>query len=97
MENWKRAVIAGSIGAGALFFLKGKRHAGFLFSGIGLAALASEYPEQFRDIRRNLHKYVDQGSVLLEVSSRVGERIADATDGHNSHWYHSLVSEGIIR
>jgi hypothetical protein len=93
MENWKRAVIAGSIGVGVLFFLKKKRHAGFLFSGIGLAALASEYPEQFREIRRDLHKYVDQGSVLLEVSSRVGERIAEATDGHTSHWYRSLAGQ----
>ncbi len=93
MENWKRAVIAGSIGAGVLFFLKKKRHAGFLFSGIGLAALASEYPEQFREIRRNLHKYVDQGSVLLEVSSRVGERIAEVTGEHTSHWYRSLASQ----
>lgn len=93
MENWKRAVIAGSIGAGVLFFLKKKRHAGFLFSGVGLAVLASEYPEQFRDVRRNLHKYVDQGSALLEVSSRVGERIAEATDGRASHWYHSLVGQ----
>ena len=53
MENWKRAVIAGSVGAAALLLLKGKRPAAVLVGGVGLAVLASEYPDQFaQDSRR---------------------------------------------
>ena len=44
MENWKRAVIAGSAGAATILLLKGKRPAGVLVAGVGLAVLASEYP-----------------------------------------------------
>ena len=47
MENWKRAVIAGSVGAATMLLLKGKRPAAVLVGGVGLAVLASEYPNQF--------------------------------------------------
>ena len=51
MENWKRALIAGSAALSAICFIKGKRGGGLLFAGVSLATLASEYPEKFRDIR----------------------------------------------
>lgn len=81
MENWKRALIAGSVGAGLLLLWKGRKPAGLLCTGIGLAALASEYPEEFRQIRQNFNQYVEQGATLLEVSSRIGERLGQ---GHHS-------------
>ena len=76
MENWKRALIAGSIGASTLLFLKGKGGAGVLAAGVGLAVLASEYPEKFEEFRDDLPRYVERGSRFLEMVSRAGERLA---------------------
>src|SRR5512146_3049873 len=47
MTNWKRALVCSSLGAGALRLLTGRRPAGIAVSTVGLAVLASEYPEKF--------------------------------------------------
>jgi hypothetical protein len=91
MENWKLAIVAGAAGAGALLLLKGKKSAGLACTGIGLATLASEYPEEFRTVRDNFHEYVEHGAVLLDVASRIGERIAEASDSSASGWYRVLA------
>lgn len=80
MPNWKRALLAGTIGASAIFFLKGKNPAGVLFAGVSLAVLASEYPEHFERLRDDLPDYVDRATRFLETASRLGERLADATE-----------------
>ena len=64
MDNWKRAAIAGSVGAAVLLLMKGKRPAAVLVGGVGLAVLASEYPEKFEKIREDLPSYVRQGHAL---------------------------------
>jgi len=74
MENWKRVLIAGSTGLSVMCFLKRRRAGGFIFGGVALAALASEYPEDFREIRANLPLYLERGATLLTVASRIGER-----------------------
>ena len=51
MENWKRAVIAGSVGTAAMLALRGRRPAAILVGSVGVAGLASEYPDQFVRIR----------------------------------------------
>ena len=76
MENWKRAVIAGSAGAATILMLKGKRPAGVLVAGVGLAVLASEYPEKFENVRNALPDYFQSGMRLMEMISRAGEKIA---------------------
>ena len=68
MENWKRAVIAGSAGVATILMLKGKRPAGVLAAGIGLAVLASEYPEKFEQIREEIPSYVRQGMRFLDLT-----------------------------
>ena len=75
MENWKRAVIAGSAGAAALLLLKGKRPAAVLVGGVGLAVLASEYPNQFAKIREELPSYVRQGTKFLDLAMKIGSRL----------------------
>ena len=77
MENWKRAVIAGSAGAAALLLLKGKRPAAVLVGGVGLAVLASEYPNQFAQIREELPSYVRQGTKFLDLAMKIGNRIEE--------------------
>lgn len=91
MENWKKAVLAGSAGAAAIFLLKGNRTGGFIFGGVALAALASEYPETFAEIRDKLPYYIDRGTSLLEIASRIGERLADVSETRGSNWYEGLL------
>jgi len=64
MDSWKKAVVMGSIGAAAFLFMKRKYPAGVLATGVGLAVLASEYPEKFEKVKRSLPDYFErkQGS-----------------------------------
>jgi hypothetical protein len=80
MENWKRAVIAGSAGAATILVLKGKRPAGVLVAGVGLAVLASEYPEKFERIREEIPTYVRQGTRLLDLAMKIGARVSELVE-----------------
>ena len=91
MPHWKRALLAGSAAASAIMFLKKKRAAGVLLAGVGLATLASEYPGKFAQLRENLPDYVDRGTKFLDLVSRLGERLATATQRRGSEWYESLT------
>jgi hypothetical protein len=77
MDNWKRAVIAGSAAAAAVLVLKGKRPAAVLVGGVGLAVLASEYPNQFGKIREELPSYVRQGTKFLDLAMKIGNKIEE--------------------
>jgi hypothetical protein len=92
MENWKRAVVAGSLGASALFFLKGQKVGGVLTAGVGLAMLAAEYPERFEKIREEIPYYVDRGTKFLEVVTRVGERFAEMAETRGKSMWEELLS-----
>src|SRR5260370_37618288 len=61
MENWKRVLIAGSSGLRVMWFLKRRRAGGFIFGGVALAALASDYPEDFMTLRANLPPFPEPG------------------------------------
>ena len=78
MDGWKKALIAGSIGAATILFMKKKYPAGVLASGVGLALLASEYPEKFEKVRRSLPDYFDRGMQVMEMAARAGRRITEA-------------------
>ena len=75
MDGWKKAVVAGSIGAATVLFLKKKYPAGVLATGVGLAVLASEYPEKFEKVRKSLPDYFDRGMQVMEMAARAGKRI----------------------
>ena len=91
MPHWKRALLAGSAAASAILFVKKKRAAGVLLAGVGLATLASEYPEKFAELRENLPGYLERGTKFLDAVSRLGERLAAATQKRGSDWYESLT------
>ncbi|MBV9625136.1 MAG: hypothetical protein JOZ14_14280 [Acidobacteria bacterium] len=93
MENWKRAVLAGSAGLSVIFLLKGSRLGGLIFGGVALATLASEYPEKFAEIRAKLPDYVERGTNFLEVVSRVGERLAEVAESRGPAWYEALARQ----
>ena len=78
MDGWKKAVVAGSIGTATVLFLKKKYPAGVLAGGVGLAVLASEFPEKFEKVRRALPDYFDRGMQVMEMAARAGKRITDA-------------------
>jgi hypothetical protein len=92
MENWKVALVTAAAGAGTLMFLKKKWTAGIILAGVGVATLASEYPEKFAEVRQRLPDFIERGNTFLEVASRVGDRLAEAADSRSKTWYESLLS-----
>jgi len=78
MEGWKKALVAGSIGTATVLFLKKKYPAGVLATGVGLAVLASEFPDKFEKVRNSLPEYFDRGMQVMEMAARAGKRITEA-------------------
>jgi hypothetical protein len=78
MDGWKKAVVAGAVGVATVLFLKKKYPAGVLAGGVGLAVLASEYPEKFEGVRRALPQYFERGMQVMEMAARAGKRITAA-------------------
>jgi len=80
MENWKKAVVAGTLAGGAILALTGKRAAGLIIAGVGGALLAAEYPEKLEQLRDNLPEYSERAMRVLENVSRAGEKIAEVME-----------------
>jgi len=80
MNNWKKAAIAAAAGTATILLLKGRRPAAVLVGGVGMAVLASEYPEKFAQIREDLPSYVEQGTRLLETAMRIGSKIGELAE-----------------
>ena len=78
MQDWKKVVVAASAGAATVLLLKKKYPAGVLAGGVALAVLASEYPEKFEKVRKQLPDYFDRGMQVMEMAARAGKRITDA-------------------
>ncbi len=78
MDNWKKGVLAGSVAAATVLFLKRRHAAGILVSGVGLALLAAEYPDKFEQVRQSLPDYFERGMRVMEMAARAGKRITDA-------------------
>jgi hypothetical protein len=94
MENWKTALVAGSVATGLILMLRGKHSAGLVVAGVGAATLAAEYPEEFAEIRDNAQYYLTRGISFLDVTARVGRRISDVSEGRlGDRWYERLLEE----
>jgi len=78
MDSWKKAVVMGAIGAAAFLFMKKKYPAGVMATGVGLAVLASEYPEKFETVRQSLPEYFERGMQVMEMAGKAGKRLSDA-------------------
>jgi len=90
MENWKRVVIAGSMGTAAMLLLKGRRPAAVLVGGLGLAVLASEYPDQFGRIREELPSYVRTGTRFLDLAMQIGSKIGELAERRAARAFEEL-------
>jgi hypothetical protein len=77
MSTWKRALIFGSLGAGAVLLFTGKRGAAIASATVGLAVLASEYPEQFENVWEHAPDYVTRGLQIFSTLTQIAERFAD--------------------
>ena len=78
MDSWKKAAVLASFGAGVILFIRKRYPAGVLATGVGLAVLASEYPDQFEKVRRSLPDYFDRGMQVMEMAAKAGKRITEA-------------------
>jgi hypothetical protein len=90
MTNWKQAAIAVSTGAAVILLLKGRRPAAVLVGGIGMAVLASEYPDRFERFREELPMYVERGTGMLEMAMRIGSKIGELSERRHSHAFEEL-------
>ncbi len=77
MPNWRKAVVIGSLTAGALMIIKGHRPAGVALATVGLAVLAAEYPEKFEEVWEQAPEYIYRGTQIFSTLSRIAERFAD--------------------
>lgn len=80
MQSWKKAVIFGSIGAGAMLIVTGKRPLGMALAAGGLAVLASEYPEKFEAVWENAPDYLQKGIQIFGTLQKLGEGFAEEAE-----------------
>ncbi|MBZ5645995.1 MAG: hypothetical protein LAN37_02090 [Acidobacteriia bacterium] len=77
MCNWKRAVVLGSLGAGAVMAVTGRRAAGAVLAGVGLAVLASEHAEKLEQVWERAPEYVHKTTQVLNLVSGFLERLSE--------------------
>lgn len=80
MQNWKKAVIFGTLGAGAVLIVTGRRPVGMAFAAAGLAVLASEYPEKFEAVFDNAPEYLQKGMQIFSTLQKLGENFAEQAE-----------------
>jgi hypothetical protein len=64
--NWKKTLMYGSFAAGAVLFFTGRRSAGLVATGVGIATLAADNPEKFQELWRRMPDYLDKGVKLVD-------------------------------
>jgi hypothetical protein len=79
--DWKKALIYGSLGTGAVLFLIGRRPAGLVIAGVGVATFAAEHPEKFEELWRRMPEYIDKGSKFVDMAATFLERLSQQRGG----------------
>jgi len=77
MQGWKKAVVFGSLGAGAALIITGRRPLGTALAAAGLAVLASEYPEKFESVWESAPDYLQKGMQIFATLQKLGEGFAE--------------------
>src|ERR1035441_9403143 len=67
MQSWKKAIVFGSIGVGAVLVITRRRPLGMAFAAAGLAVLASEYPEKFEAVWESAPEYLQKGLQIFST------------------------------
>jgi hypothetical protein len=94
MQNWKKALIFGSVGVGAVLFFTGRRSVGTAVAAGGLAILASEYPEKFEAIWENAPEYLQRGTQIFATLQKIGERFAEAAEERGAEAWEEIREYG---
>jgi hypothetical protein len=93
MQGWKKAVIFGSIGAGAALVIAGRRPVGMACAAAGLAVLASEYPEKFEGVWENAPDYLQKAMQIFSTLEKLGENFAGEAERRSVKAWRDLRSE----
>jgi len=80
MQNWKKAVVFGSIGAGVVLLISRRRPVGMALTAAGLAVLASEYPEKFEAVWESAPDYLRKGMQIFGTLQKLGEGFAEEAE-----------------
>jgi hypothetical protein len=93
MQNWKKVVVFGSIGAGAMLILIGRRTVGMAVAAGGLAVLASEYPEKFEGIWENAPDYLHKGMEIFATLQKVGADFAEDAERRSVNAWRDMEAQ----
>jgi hypothetical protein len=93
MQNWKKTVVFGSIGAGAMLILIGRRTVGMAVAAGGLALLASEYPEKFEGIWENAPDYLHKGMEIFATLQKVGADFAEDAERRSVNAWRDMEAQ----
>jgi hypothetical protein len=91
MENWKKALVCGAMGAGAVLTFSGRRKIGLAALAGGLGLLASQYPERFENVIDNAPEYIGRASQVFGTLSRFSERFAEGAERRGTEAYAEFV------
>ncbi len=89
MQSWKRALVLGSIGAGAVLIFTGRRSVGTAFAAAGLAVLASEYPEKFEAVWESAPDYLQKGMQIFGALQKLGEGFVEEAERRSVKAWHA--------
>lgn len=78
LPQWKRALIFSSLGAGVALAFSGRRLAGTAIAGVGVGVLVAENREILGKVARDLPRYLETTSQVIETVASVGERLMAA-------------------
>ena len=93
MQSWKKAVVLGSIGAGAMLIVTGRRPLGMACTAAGLAVLASEYPEKFEAVWENAPDYLHKGMQIFATLQKLGEGFAEEAERRSVRAWREVRSQ----
>ena len=93
MTTWKKVLVFGSLGAGALLLLKNRRPAAVAAATVGLAILAAEYPERFEGIWERAPDYVTRGVQIFQTLTQIAERLAEQAAHRGAGAYREISPE----
>ena len=93
VQSWKRAVVFGTIGAGALLVITGRRPLGMAFAAAGLAVLASEYPEKFEAVWENAPDYLQKGMQIFGTLQKLGEGFVEEAERRGASTWRDMRAQ----
>ncbi|HLX72536.1 MAG TPA: hypothetical protein VKV04_23185 [Verrucomicrobiae bacterium] len=93
MQNWKKGVIFGALGAGAVLMFTRRRPIGMACAAAGLAVLASEYPEKFEAVWENAPDYLQKGMQIFSTLQKLGENFAEEAERRSVDSWRAIRSE----